>query len=553
MKKRLNLSIFKLLVRQLREYWHYYLIAIVSLTFTHQFLSTLPFLARDMSKLITDNKSETNIWNFVGLALGIIVFRTLSRNFFFLPARIMQKDLRVEIINRLENASPYRYKQYNSGQLFQIVFSDIDNIRSLFGFVILQVSNIIIAMLVLLPKMAIFDYGLLLAIIPLFIAFFLFTAIVWSTHHDFKETQRYQGEVQNFIMESYVGKRTIKNYNSESDFVDLFKEHSWKEMWHFYRASSKIAWSKPLIPLGVGISFLVGAFIIRQHDLGAPALILFSGFVFLFLEPMMFLSWIGIILTRFYASWGRIQILVSSLDQESDQEKIIFEMNSSFLNNNNQPINLKFWDKEISLSFRSNNWTALIGATGCGKTEVLSQLASIIKMSGRKINLVTQSPYLYNDNIINNIFLGKKMSDDLKDQAYELLDLFALSFLASKKEELLKLEIGENGTRLSGGQAKRLALVRSILSDSEYLLWDDPFSSVDIILEKQIINKLKEKKILKDKTVILSSHRLSTVIFTDEVVYLSKISGIVERGETSKLLNNINNSKVYEYFQEQMV
>jgi len=115
----------------------------------------------------------------------------------------------------------------------------------------------------------------------------------------------------------------------------------------------------------------------------------------------------------------------------------------------------------------------------------------------------------------------------------------------------MKLEVGENGKRLSGGQAKRLCLVRSLLSEAQILIWDDPFSSGDLLLEKEIILKLKKSEVMKDKTVILTSHRLSTVRNSDELFYLDREVGIIEQGPVEQILKE--QSKTYEYFQKQMV
>ena len=89
------------------------------------------------------------------------------------------------------------------------------------------------------------------------------------------------------------------------------------------------------------------------------------------------------------------------------------------------------------------------------------------------------------------------------------------------------------------------------MASSSIIIWDDPFSSVDLILEKEIISELKKQKILSNKTIILSSHRLSTVKNSDQIYYLDKSSGIVESGEMEKLLRE--DTKTYEYFKQQMV
>jgi ATP-binding cassette subfamily B protein len=103
---------------------------------------------------------------------------------------------------------------------------------------------------------------------------------------------------------------------------------------------------------------------------------------------------------------------------------------------------------------------------------------------------------------------------------------------------------------LSGGQIKRVALIRSLLSGANILIWDDPFSSVDIILEKKIIARLRSIEGWKDLTFIISSHRLTTVRLSDQVIFISPTEGIVSDGDSDKVLKEEN---VIKFFKEQMV
>ena len=548
MKNRLNVSLFGLLRNQLLEYIPWYIGAFFALYGTHYIQSELPFLAKDLADFVMKEADEINTIQFLYLSIGIIIFRTSSRLLFFYPARVLQKHLRVEAIRRLESANPIRYKSFSAGQLFQIVGNDLEEVRALVGFALLQVANIIIAMSVLIPKLFGFSPKLLLALLPVFISFVIFTIIVSKNKKYYRKTQDLQGEVQNFIMESYTGKKTIKNYHAEDSFIKLFERHSFAELYNFYKAGNNIAFSIPLVPLGVGVSLLWGAYIIKMESLGASSLVLFSGFVFLFLEPMMFLSWIGVVFARSAGAWSRIKELITAIDSPVKEEIALSSMNKEL---NGEKYKVQFWDDEISINLPEHSWNVFIGQTGCGKTEVIKQIANVLRLRDKSISYVAQNPYLYNDSVRANIFLGNEITKEREDLAYELLTLFGLEYLESSREALFDLEVGENGKRLSGGQAKRLCLVRSLMSDGEVLVWDDPFSSVDLILEKQIFSKLKNSEIAKNRTFVLSSHRLTTVRLSDYVIYLDKDNGLIDQGNLSTVLTK--ESKVYEYFKNQMV
>lgn len=537
---RLDLSLTALIARQFGEFWYYYLGAILTLFATHWIQSTLPFYAKDLAEMVERGSESIETWPFFVLAIGIIIFRTSSRLLFFYPARVQQKLLRVELLERLENTSPYRFQKHSAGQLFQVLNGDLEHIRALIGFALLQIGNIIISLAVLIPKLVSFEPKLVIALLPMLICSATFTFFVVRSRKWFRLNQDRATEVSHFLIESYAGKRTVKNYHAEKSFIKLFDQTSWRELEASYRSGVNISVAMPLIPLGVGLSLIWGSWLIWQENLGASSLVLFSGFVFLFLEPLAFFSWIGAVFTSASTAWDRLSELVGDLRKPSQYEAV-------------SDGSVEFWGDRLKLPIRTNKWNVLIGTTGCGKTHVLKQMAQNYRDQNIRVTYVAQEPYLYNDTLERNIFLGREITDQMRTRAIELLKLFALDFLESTPERLLRLEVGENGKRLSGGQAKRLCLIRSLLGDGQVLLWDDPFSSVDLIHEKQILSVLKSAPEVQNKTLVLTSHRLSTVRQCDFVIALEQEKGVIESGSAIELVNQNVKSWTYEYFQKQMV
>ena len=197
-----------------------------------------------------------------------------------------------------------------------------------------------------------------------------------------------------------------------------------------------------------------------------------------------------------------------------------------------------------------------MGETGSGKSTLIKSYATLLTQRGEGLCYVAQEPYLYNDSVRNNIFLGRTPSDAEVAKAQSLLELFQLGLLREGGTSLMDLQVGENGKRVSGGQAKRICLVRSLMSSGETLLWDDPFSSVDVILERKIVQQLKGSDAGKTpagklRTVILTSHRLSTVETCDQAFFIGEGEGAIEHGSVQELLNK--KARFYEYFKPQMV
>lgn len=551
MNSGLEKSLFGFIVYQIKRFWGYYLGAIIALFLTHLTSSYLPQLAKELSELVESGADNFNTSQFFWLALGIVIFRTSSRLLFFYPARVMEKDIRVDILNRLETTRPERYESFSSGQLFQALNADTEQMRALIGFALLQVGNIIVGLSVLIPRLMEFNKDLVVALLPMLLGTLFFGVITARTRNYWRLGADAQGDVQNFIMESYAGKKSIKNYLAEGSFIKLFSSFSFKELYYAYKAGIGIGISMPLVPLGVGLSLVWGGFIIKSQALGASALIFFGGYVFLFLEPLAFLSWIGVVIVGSKASWDRIKKLMVATETPGKNELFLKKTHPLEVGEGSFSGAIEFWGDALKVELKRKKWNVFIGKTGSGKSYLLNQLACLFYDKSISHSLVGQSPYLYNDTLIKNIFLGKEASPEEVDLAYDLLVLFGLDYLESSKQKLLEMEVGEHGKRLSGGQAKRLCLVRSILSNAEVLLWDDPFSSVDVILEKEIITELKASKWLDDKTVILCSHRLSTVRMCDEIYFVEKDAGLIEEGSVEKLLTV--DTKTYEYFEKQLV
>ena len=491
----------------------------------------------------------SSVWIFMGLAAGILVFRTFSRLLFFYPARVQQKTLRMELLDLLEKSPPDRYQNKAQGQLFQILFDDINNLRAFIGFGLLQIGNLLITAWVLIPKLNQTDSYLWPAFIPLFLSVIFFTIMTMINQKIYKKMMDKKGEVQHYIIEAYEAKQTIKNFHCEESFIKGFTTFSAQELSLFFKSAIGYAFTGPYVKLGLGASLLWGGILIKSKGGGPSDLVYFSGFLYLFLEPVMFLSWVAVVVSQGFAAWRRVKELYALLVEPTESEKLLAQM-SSTISASDIAFTVPFWDKTLNLNIPLHQWTVFIGETGCGKSHLLGRLASGLILTGHRISMVQQEPYLFNDTIGGNIFLGREVTPDELQASKELLTLFQLDGLAENLDDILNLEVGENGKRLSGGQMKRVALIRSLMSGAKVLVWDDPFSSVDIILERKIIRLIKENQKWKDFTFVMTAHRLTTVRMADGLIYLDK--GVGKRLQAS-IITALKDQDVIEFFKEQFV
>jgi ATP-binding cassette subfamily B protein len=221
----------------------------------------------------------------------------------------------------------------------------------------------------------------------------------------FKKMMDKKGEVQQYIMEAYEAKQTIKNFHKEESFIQGFVRTSSEELKLFFKSSIGFAFTTPYVKLGLGASLIWASLLIRKVGGTTSDLVFFSGFLYLFLEPVMFLSWVGVVVSQGVAAWRRIKELHGKLIIQSPEEEklsqIPFMMDQGFIH-----ADLSLWQFTKKFNFRKGEWSVLVGETGSGKTHILRDFATFLLLKKYSVSMVQQEPYLFNDTIFENIFLG---------------------------------------------------------------------------------------------------------------------------------------------------
>ena len=206
--------------------------------------------------------------------------------------------------------------------------------------------------------------------------------------------------------------------------------------------------------------------------------------------------------------------------------------------------------RDITLSVKHGETIGIVGRTGSGKSTLLSLITrtfepppDTIFIDGHAIEtldirqlrdwigMVPQETFLFSESIAENIRFGKP--DAPKDEVDESADLAGLSLDISTFPQGLDTVIGERGITLSGGQKQRTAIARAIVRDPIILILDDSLSAVDTATEERILSALRQVR--KGRTVLIVSHRVSSVKDADTIVVLEE-GRIVERGTHESLV-----------------
>lgn len=206
--------------------------------------------------------------------------------------------------------------------------------------------------------------------------------------------------------------------------------------------------------------------------------------------------------------------------------------------------------KDISFSIPKNNFTAIVGKSGCGKSTVVSLLmGDIIPQAGavtmgneqitrenkesfyKKVTRVKHNSYLFKGTVRENLLMGNDAAKD--EDMYDALAQVDLLDTIMEKGGLF-MELTEKASNLSGGQKQRLALARAILHNSEIYIFDEATSNVDVTSENKIMEVILE--LAKEKTVILISHRLANVKRADQILVMEE-GQLREEGKHEELMN----------------
>ena len=212
--------------------------------------------------------------------------------------------------------------------------------------------------------------------------------------------------------------------------------------------------------------------------------------------------------------------------------------------------------KDVSFTAKQGEVTALVGISGSGKTSVLRLISRLydydtgsILIDGKDIkNISTESLFknvsivfqdvtLFNTSIMENIRLGRESATD--EEVKEATRLANCMDFIEKLPDGFNTLIGENGAELSGGERQRISIARAFLKDAPVLILDEISASLDVDNEKKIQDSLN--KLIKDKTVIIISHRLKSIENVNKIVVIDE--GVVETSGNHDEL--IKDSKVY--------
>lgn len=556
--------------RHLREFlkenrWRYIIGVFVLLIVDGLQLVTPRILGNITDKLSSNNLTITSIYKYVAIiiaaAVAIAVMRHVWRMLVIGNSRNLEYWLRNKLFSHLELMSQNFFNNHKTGDLMAHATNDIQAVRQAFGIgIVMMTDSIFLTLATIVIMLATVDIRLTaVALIPLpFIALTMGVFGKWVNSR-FKSVQESFSYLTENVQESISGIRVIKSFVQESKEIEKFsvrnQDYVDKNM-HLIRIWGAMF---PLVSFVASLSFLIalgyGGSMVIDGEISLGQYVSFIAYLGLLTWPMMAVGWVINILQRGMASMERINEILDTEPEIIDgSDTLEIEDYSPHVEFRNLTFTYPGASapalSEINLRIEEGKTLAVIGRTGSGKTTLVNLIMRLyntnsgellvgghdisnipLKTLRRNIGYVPQDNFLFSVSIRDNIaFADTSMGETQVESASQIAQVYDNIMEFPQKFDTI---LGERGVTLSGGQKQRVSIARALAKDPKILILDDSLSAVDTKTEEKILQGLKE--IMKNKTSIIISHRISTIKDADEIIVLDE-GQIIERGTHEELI-----------------
>ena len=473
----------------------------------------------------------------------------------------VSRDLRDNMYGRVLGMSMGWFTDSRKGDVLSRLTVDLNEVEvSIVGSIEVMFKSPLIVFISIVALFALSWELTIFALVFLPISGILISRIAKKLKQSAKRGKEELGSLVNILEETLSGVRIIKAFGVEKFFSDRFNSRNQK---HFMAMRKMFRREYLSSPVSEVISLTVMAIL-----LGYGGHIVLDGSTGLtgdwFIGYLVVFSQIIPPARAFSDGWFRINKGVASLDRLEDMLEVsdpvpnapedslpFVELETGISFNNvsyfygNQAVLT-----ELSLEIKKGEVIALVGASGSGKTTLSNLLIRFddptngsVEIDGRnlrdipvsswrqKLGVVTQESILFHGTIASNISLGEKDVDH--ERLVQSAEAAQVMEFAGKMSDGLQTSVGDGGGRLSGGQRQRVALARALYRNPSILVLDEATSALDAASEHEVQKALDAA--MKNRTVLVIAHRLSTVSKADRIVLLSE-GRIQESGTHDELI-----------------
>jgi ATP-binding cassette, subfamily B, multidrug efflux pump len=548
------------------RYWRRYLLGGLCLLGTATLVMWIPWWIREAIRIIESGGSLRDVGVYAAVITGAAVLqgivRTCSRALIFNAGRDVEYDLRNDLFAHLEKLPLSFYHRQRTGDLMSRVINDISAVRVMLGPGALNFVNAPLYFVYAVALMLSMDVRLTLAALaPFPLLIFAVAKFRGRILKSSLEVQQQMSVLSSHVQENLSGMHVVKAYSQEQfqtrQFVALNED--------FQVKSLELARMRGIItPVMQGFNALTvliilwyGGIRVVRGDLLVADIVAFIAYLNVLAWPTAAFGWMISLVERGRAAMKRLEEILRAEPEIANAtaplsirglEKGIEFRDVSFVygrqHNGHAAV------ESVNFSLPVGRSVGLVGRIGSGKSTLAHLVPRLFDVSSgeilldgqdiRKFSLrdlrktlgyVPQDPFLFSTTLRRNLAFGR---DQVSDE--ELARAVTTAKLDRDLEifpQGLDTIVGERGVTLSGGQKQRATLARALLIDPPVLILDDCLSSVDAQTEAEILHGLRA--VLKKKTCLIISHRISAVKEADEILVLDE-GQIIERGNHEELV-----------------
>ncbi len=494
----------------------------------------------------------------VGLSLVKGLFQYWMRVIIIGISRDIEFDLRNDLFNHLVELSQDFYSRYRTGDIMARATNDLNAVRMMLGPGIMYTAET--SVLLVLSVMVMMKTDLQLTLMALIPAPVVSLAVIFfgrRIHTRFEHIQKMFSDISSKVQENLAGVRVVRAYAQESAEVAQFETLNQDYIRENIGLARIQGMFMPLLQALIGITFLLvlwaGGRQLMQGRISLGSFVMFNTYMGMLIWPMIAFGWVVNLMQRGTASLNRINEILREKPTIKSAAGAIRSTADYSAEIRFRDVHVRHGSREaiggVDLTIDEGETVAIVGHTGSGKTTLVSLVPRLFDpQSGevelgrvnvrefdpealrRDIGFVPQETFLFSATLAENIAWGVPgaAESDIRWAA----DVAGLAADIEGFPNGLNTVIGERGLTLSGGQKQRTAIARAILRNPRILILDDALSSVDTITEEKILQGLAG--VMRDRTTILISHRVSTIQNANRIVVLSH-GKVVESGTHEQL------------------
>jgi ATP-binding cassette, subfamily B, bacterial len=522
---------------------HDWLSRLVPATFGQDSLAILKFTAVAVILIAAMGAIGTYVEKQTITAVGQRVMHELRRTFYW----------------HIQRLSMSYHDNKRTGDVISTVTNDIDSIQSAVSSGVLDALYYLLTLFGMMGIMFYLDWRftlVALSVIPaLFLVVYTFTKRIKKAS---RALRKKEAEMVSTLQEVLSSIRIVKAFGREEYEQKRFEEESIESVDLALQARNLKAKLAPAVEIivacGTALVLWFGARQVLSGSLTPGMLVVFLLYLGKMYKPMRELSKMSDTYSKALIGWERIRdflaIDLQVRDLPSAQIAPTFKGEIELERVNFGYLPGRMVLKDVSLTVKPGQVAALVGATGSGKSTLISLIprfydpqSGAVKFDGvevskykrktvrQQISLVLQDTLLFRAPIWQNIAYGKP--EATHSEVVQAARLANADEFIERLPEGYNTMIGEHGVTLSGGQRQRIAIARAIIRNSPILILDEPTTGLDAISEKLVLEGLA--RLMENRTTIMVAHRLSTIQKAD-VIFVLEDGAIIERGSHEELL-----------------